>query len=65
MMKNHFWKYVGNFAGPTPHGFTWGLVLLKDLSKTSNIFRYFHTQISKGKIDNIYNNVVNNGNYEV
>ena len=21
------------FAGPMPHGFTWGLVLLKDLSK--------------------------------
>jgi hypothetical protein len=36
---------LGNFAGPTPHGFTWGLVLLKDLSKTSNTGRYFHAQI--------------------
>jgi hypothetical protein len=47
--------------GPMPHGFTWGLVLLKDLSKTSNTVWYFHVQI-KGKggwADNIYN-VVNN-----
>ena len=47
--------------GPMPHGFTWGLMLLKDLSKTSNIVWYFHAQI-KGKggwADNIYN-VVNN-----
>ena len=44
-----------------PHGFTWGLVLLKDLSKISNTIWYFHAQI-KGKggwADNIYN-VVNN-----
>jgi hypothetical protein len=26
-------------AGPTPHGFTWDLVLLKDLSKTSKTDR--------------------------
>ena len=47
--------------GPMPHGFTWGLMLLKDLSKTTNTVRYFHAQI-KGKggwADNIYN-VVNN-----
>jgi hypothetical protein len=35
----------GNFTGPTPHGFTWGLVLLKDLPKTTNTVRYFHAQI--------------------
>jgi hypothetical protein len=28
-----------------PHGFTWGLVLLKDLSKTTNTVRCFHAQI--------------------
>jgi hypothetical protein len=33
------------FTGPTPHGFTWGLVLLKDLPKTTNTVRYFHAQI--------------------
>ena len=47
--------------GPMPHGFIWGLVLLKDLSKISNTIWYFHAQI-KGKggwADNIYN-VVNN-----
>ena len=33
------------FTGPTPHGFTWGLVLLKDLPKTANTVRYFHAQI--------------------
>ena len=27
---NSFKKYVENLAGPMPHGFTWGLVLLKD-----------------------------------
>jgi hypothetical protein len=31
--------------GPTPHGFTWGLVLLKDLPKTTDTVRYFHAQI--------------------
>jgi hypothetical protein len=31
--------------GPTPHGFTWGLVLLKDLPKTANTVWYFHAQI--------------------
>jgi hypothetical protein len=49
-------------VGPTPHGFTWGLGLLKDLSKTSNTVWYFHAQITRGKwggVDNIYN-VVNN-----
>jgi hypothetical protein len=33
------------FTGPTPHGFTWGLVLLKDLPKTANTVWYFHAQI--------------------
>ena len=33
------------FSGPTPHGFTWGLVLLKDLPKTANTVRCFHAQI--------------------
>jgi hypothetical protein len=33
------------FTGPTPHGFTWGLVLLKDLPKTTNTVRHFHAQI--------------------
>jgi hypothetical protein len=28
-----------------PHGFTWGLVLLKDLPKTANTVRHFHAQI--------------------
>jgi hypothetical protein len=31
------------FTGPTPHGFTWGLVLLKDLPKTANT--KYHAQI--------------------
>ena len=44
-MKIIFRKYVGDFAGPTPHGFTWGLVLLKDLSKISKSIRCFHAQI--------------------
>ena len=35
--------------GPTPHGFTWDLVLLKDLSKTSNTVQDFHTQIKVEK----------------
>jgi hypothetical protein len=33
------------FTGPTPYGFTWGLVLLKDLPKTANTIWYFHAQI--------------------
>ena len=45
-----------------PHGFTWDLVLLKDLPRTTNTVQYFHAQNSRGKrgwVDNIYN-VVNN-----
>ena len=38
-------KTCWQFAGPTPHGFTWGLVLMKDLSKTSNTVWRFHAQI--------------------
>jgi hypothetical protein len=37
------------FTGPTPHGFTWGLVLLKDLPKTTNTVWYFHAQIKNGR----------------
>jgi hypothetical protein len=33
------------FTGPTPHGFTWSLVLLKDLPKTTNTVWCFHAQI--------------------
>ena len=45
-----------------PHGFTWGLVLLKDLPKTTNTVRCFHAQImkiEKGMGKQIYN-VANN-----
>jgi hypothetical protein len=48
--------------GPTPHGFAWGLVLLKDLPKTTNTVWYFHAQNQRGNMNNIYNNVVNNVN---
>jgi hypothetical protein len=58
-------KICLQFTGPTPHGFTWGLVLLKDLPKTTNTVWYFHAQIKNGKMDNIYNNVVNNVNNQV
>ena len=61
MRKKSFFKNIGKFTGSMPHGFIWGLVLLKDLSKTSNTVRYFHAQITR-KIDNIYDNVVNNEN---
>jgi hypothetical protein len=44
-MVKIFWKRVFQFTGPTPHGFTWGLVLLKDLPKTANTVRHFHAQI--------------------
>ena len=49
MMENHFWKYIGDFAGPTPHAFTWGLVLLKDLPKTTNTDWCFSCPKFKGK----------------
>ena len=48
MSENHFLKICWQFAGPMPHGFTWGLVLLKGLSKTTNTVRYFHAQIKGG-----------------
>ena len=35
-------KVCLQFTGPTPHGFTWGLVLLKDLPETANTVWYFH-----------------------
>jgi hypothetical protein len=50
------------FAGPTPHGFTWGLVLLKNLPKTANTVWYFRAQIKNRRMDNNYNNIVNNEN---
>ena len=55
-------KMCLQLSGPTPHGFTWGLVLLKDLPKTTNIVRYFHVQIKNRRMDNNYNNIVNNEN---
>ena len=60
-MRKSIWKYVCNFTGPTPYGFTWGLVLLKDLPKTANTVWYFHAQItkSKGENDNIYKYGIN------
>ena len=50
MMKIIF-KICLQFTGPMPHGFTWSLVLLKDLPKTTNTVRYFHAQNSRGKGD--------------
>ena len=44
-MSKNYLKICLQFAGPTPHGFTWGLVLLKNLPKTTNTVRYFHAQI--------------------
>ena len=49
------------FAGPMPHGFTWGLVLLKDLSKPPIPVGISYPNQSR-KMDNIYDNVVNNAN---
>jgi hypothetical protein len=45
MVKIYFENVGLQFTGPTPHGFTWGLVLLKDLPKTANTVWYFHAQI--------------------
>ncbi len=47
-----------------PYGITWGLVLLKALPKPPIPVGIF-TPKSKGKIDNIHNNVVNNVNDEI
>jgi hypothetical protein len=44
-MRKIILKICLQFTGPTPHGFTWGLVLLKDLPKTANTVRHFHAQI--------------------
>ena len=55
-------KICLQFMGPTPHRFTWGLVLLKDLPKTTNTVRYFHAQIKNKRMDNNYNNILNNEN---
>jgi hypothetical protein len=53
-MRKSILKIRLQFAGPTPHGFTWGLVLLKDLPKTANTVRYFHAQIKMMKY-HVYN----------
>jgi hypothetical protein len=55
-------KICWQFAGPTPHGFTWGLVLLKDLPKTTKTVRCFHAQINNGKMDNNHHDIVNDEN---
>ena len=49
MRRYHFEKDVGNLVGPTPYGFTWGLVLLKDLPKPPKPFGIFMPK-SKWKI---------------
>jgi hypothetical protein len=41
MYEKSFLKCVENFAGPMPFGFTWGLVLLKDLPKPPIPFSIF------------------------
>ncbi len=46
--NNRVWK-KSVFVGPIPHGFIWGLVLLKDLPKTNNTVRYSHAQIKNGR----------------
>ena len=61
--RKSFLENVGNFAGPMPHGLTWGLVLLKDLPKPPIPCGIFMPKSQKGKrgwVNNIYN-VVNNG----
>jgi hypothetical protein len=42
-----------------PHGFTWGLVLLKDLPKPPIPFGIFMPKSKNGKMDNNYNNINN------
>jgi hypothetical protein len=51
-----------DFVGPMPHGFTWGLVLLKDLPKPPIPIGIFmpKSKWKRGKKNNIYDNVVNN-----
>jgi hypothetical protein len=44
-MVKIYLKMVFQFTGPTPYGFTWGLVLLKVLPKTANTIWYSHAQI--------------------
>jgi hypothetical protein len=53
-MRKSIFKMCLQFTGPTPHGFTWGLVLLKDLPKTTNTVRYFLAQIKMMKY-HVYN----------
>ena len=47
--------------GPIPYGITWKLILLKVLHEPPRPIRIFMLK-SKGKRDNIHNNVVNNVN---
>jgi hypothetical protein len=49
MSRKIIFENIENLASPIPHGFTWVLVLLEDLSKTSNTVRYFYTQIKVEK----------------
>ena len=53
-------KARGVFMGPIPFEITWRLMLLKVLHKPPRPIRIFMLK-SKGKKDNIHNNVVNNG----
>jgi hypothetical protein len=48
-MMKIVWKSGLQFTGPMPHGFTWGLALLKDLPRTTNTVWYFHAQNSRKK----------------
>jgi hypothetical protein len=49
-------------VGPMPHGFIWGLVLLKDLPKPPIPVGIFIPKSQSRNMNNIYNNVVNNTN---
>jgi hypothetical protein len=64
--RTYMWKIILKiclqFTGPTPHGFTRGLALLKGLPRTINTVRYFHAQIKNRRMDNNYNNILNNEN---
>jgi uncharacterized protein YhhL (DUF1145 family) len=54
-------KARGVFMGPIPYEITWRLMLLKVLHEPPRPIRIFMPK-SKGKKDNIHNNVVNNVN---
>ena len=52
---------AGNLKGPISYEFTWGLILLKALPKPPTPVKIFMPK-SKWKMNDIYNNVVNNIN---